>query len=479
MALVGSREPRLFTPPLRKLTRRTSKGFEVIDFSEKVLGLSLMPWQKWLLIHGLELLPNGQYRWRTVVVLVSRQNGKTSVLAVLALWRLLLDNARLVLGTSTNLDYARESWEYAVSLAEESEEAADEFRWPPRRTNGEQTFTTTGGARYKIAAANRRGGRSLSVDLGIADELREHQTWEAWAALSGTTTARPDPQLWALSNAGDDTSIVLNHYRDTAVATLEAGEDPGDVALFEWSAPLDAELDDRQAWAMSNPALGHTITEQTMLGKLKLPPAVFRTEHMCIRVPNLDAAIPLDGWHAGADPNATLDGVRDRVAVCVDVSPDLAHVTLVAAGQLDDGRVRAEAVQAWPSVDDMRLELPKLLKRIKPRATGWFPNGPGAVLNAEFTDRPGFEPLRDTTAVCQGLAEQVTARRILHADDPLLTAQVGGASKLYQGDGWRFVRKGAGHVDGVYALAGAVHLARTLPPPIPRPMVVVGRQRVT
>lgn len=36
------------------------------------------------------------------------------------------------------------------------------------------------------------------------------------------------------------------------------------------------------------------------------------------------------------------------------------------------------------------------------------------------------------TAVCQGLAEQVLARKILHPDDPLLTAQAAGASKLYQ-----------------------------------------------
>lgn len=476
MPLVGRAEPRLWTPPARKLTRRTTKGYEAIAFGEQVLGLQLMPWQKWLLVHGLELKPDGGYRWRTVLVLVSRQNGKTTLLAVLALWRLLLDDAELVLGTSTNLDYAREAWEHAVTLAESAAETAPEFKWPPRRTNGEQTLSTLPGARYKIAAATRRGGRSLSVDLGIADELREHATWEAWAALSGTTTARPDPQLWALSNAGDDTSVVLNHYRDTAEAALKAGDDPGDTALFEWSAPDGAALDDRRAWRQANPALGHTITEETLVGKLKLPPAVFRTEHLCQRVVNLDAALPIDGWNSGVDPDLTLDDVRDRVALCVDVAPDLAHVTLVAAALADDGRVHAEVVAAWDNTNAACAELLGLKNRIKPRAFGWFKNGPAAAISTELA-AAGAEPITEVTASCQALAEQITARRILHAGDPLLTAQVGGATKLYQGDGWRFTRRGAGHVDAVYALAGAVQLARTLPPPKPRPLVLVGRRR--
>ena len=55
----GSETPRVWTPPLRKLTPKTSAGFECIDFAESVLGIRLFPWQKWTLIHALELLPDG------------------------------------------------------------------------------------------------------------------------------------------------------------------------------------------------------------------------------------------------------------------------------------------------------------------------------------------------------------------------------------------------------------------------------------
>ena len=90
----GSTEPRIFSKPLRKLTPETSLGFEVIDFAAVVLGLSLFPWQRWLLVHALELLPDGRYRFRRIIVLVARQNGKTTLMGVLAAWWLAIDSRR-------------------------------------------------------------------------------------------------------------------------------------------------------------------------------------------------------------------------------------------------------------------------------------------------------------------------------------------------------------------------------------------------
>lgn len=465
----------------------------MIAFSEQVLGVVLMPWQRWLLVHALELDEDRGYRFRTVIVLVSRQNGKTTVLKVLALWRLLLDDARLVLGTSTNLDYARESWEGAVELAKRTQDTVAEFRWPERRTNGEQTLTTTTGARYKIAAATRRGGRSLSVDLGICDELREHQSWDAWAAISGTTTATPNPQLWALSNAGDDMSVVLNTQREAALAAIESGRDDT-MGLFEWSAPAGCALDDRDAWRAANPALGHTITEETLTSKLgSNPPAVFRTEHLCQRVPTLNAAVSATAWESSADAHGVMDHLRDRVAVGVDVAPDGAHVTLSAAAVEGDGRVRVEVVAAWESTDTARGELPAALDAVAPAAVAWFPSGPAAELApvlrlaglkavegaAGWKQTPDGRYWIELTGqrvneACMGFAGMVTGLRVVHPDDPLLTAHVTGASRLEQGDGWRFGRRGGGHVDAAYSAAGAVYAALTMPQQqqLPKPMVV-------
>ena len=65
-----------------------------------------------------------------------------------------------------------------------------------------------------------------------------------------------------------------------------------------------------------------------------------------------------------------------------------------------------------------------------------------------------------------GLAELVLAGELVHPKDPMLQPHVESAQKLWRGDRWVFARKDTGPIDGTYALAGAVHLARTLPPPL-------------
>lgn len=470
--LMGATRPRIWTPPLRKLTPRTSSGYAVIEFARSRLGIEFLPWQKFALIHGCELRPGGDYRFRTVLLLVSRQNGKTTLPSVLSLHRMRTGEAMNVLGTSTNLEYAWEAWENAGTLAEEH---LPEMSPHLRRAilNPQLTFRQNR-ARYKIAAATRRGGRSLSVDLGIVDELREHTSWAAWAALSGTTTARPKAQIWALSNAGDDSSVVLNRLREAAIGYIETGEGDDSLGIFEWSAPDDCDLDDPRAWAQANPSLGRLITERTLQGFLSTdPPNVFRTEHLCQRVIALDNAIDLQAWGECGD-SGTLERSRHRVALVLDVAPDLAHVSLVAAAVMPNGRIRGEVVAAWDTTSEARADLPTWMEKIKPAAFGWFANGPAAALAADLRGFKKAEPIGpgDVPAVCQGLAELVLSRRLLHNNDPLLTAQVGGATRMNVGDGWRFVRRGAGHCDAVYALAGAAHLARALPPPRGRAVVL-------
>src|SRR5690606_22462069 len=313
------------------------------------------------------------------------------------------------------------------------------------------------------------GGRGLSVDLGIADELREQRDWTAWSALSGATTARPNPLLIAISNAGDDGSVVLNSLRSAGLAFIDSGEGDDSLGLFEWSAPDDAEIDDRAGWAAANPALGVTITEQTLAGKMAaMPAAEFRTEHLCQRVAALDGAIDPTAWRNAEDLVGDLSGLRDRVAVGFDVAPDGQHATLVAAAVLDSGKVRCEVVEAWDSTEAARRALPGLLERVKPVAVAWYPSGPAAALAADLRAYSDVE-LKGAAVMeaCMELADLVQAGRVVHPGDDLLTTHVTGAQKLRSADGYRFVRRGAGHVDAAYALAAAVHAARTLPEPEP------------
>ena len=82
--VLGKKEPRIWTKPLRKLTPKTTLGYSCIEYAVKVMGMTLDPWQEWLLIHILEIVGNletgnWRFRFRTVVIEVARQNGKTTI----------------------------------------------------------------------------------------------------------------------------------------------------------------------------------------------------------------------------------------------------------------------------------------------------------------------------------------------------------------------------------------------------------------
>lgn len=449
------------------LTSDSSLGFQAVRFAEEFCGVTLIPWQRFWLIHVLELKSDGSFRFRQIITLMARQSGKTAIVKILALWALYMGHAKLVLGVAQSLDIAKESWSGAVEIAQSQLDLSLEIAPNGvRHANGEQCLTLINGARYRISAASRSAGRGLSVDFLILDELREHRSWDAWAALTKTTTARPNALIMGISNAGDDQSVVLNSLRASALA----GTDDS-IGLFEWSAPDGCELEDREAWAQANPGLGYTVSEAAIASALATdPPAVFRTETLCQRVETLDAAIDGASWAMCGDTGGSLEGVRSRIAACVDVAPDGAHVTLAGAAVLDDGRVRVEVFEAWDSVSKARRELAGLIRKISPAAIAWYPSGPAAELAVELRSMGALEVKgAEVAEACQAFASMVVARKILHPCDEMLDAHVYGTSKIRNGDGWRFARRGVAHVDGAYAAAGAVWTARTLPAPERRP----------
>lgn len=476
------------TPPLRELTPETSFGFDVIDFAEAI-GWPLDPWEQVAVIHGGELLADGTPRFRFVLVIVARQNGKTLLCRVLTLYWMFIERHDEILGTSTGRDTAKRSWREVIHMAEGIDLLVEEMPAVHTREQiGEEDFWNEHGSHYRFAAPNRRAGRGSTLRRLIMDELREHRNRDTYDAAVNAGNAVPDFQAWAITNQGDATSIVLDELREAALEYIELGTGDPRLGLLEWSAPNGADVTDPAALAQANPNLGHRVQLDALMGQAMTAKraggetlARFRTEILCQRVTLVDAAIDPELWDArGVDPADALDLAEHRrsVALCLDVALDGAHATLVAAA-LVDGVVHVDVVKTWQGFGctrALRLELPDLVRKIKPRALGWFPAGPAAAVAAALKgggDR-SWPPRRvevaelgaETAQVCMGFAELVATGGVQHARDPLLTTHVGQTQKLKRGDAWVYTRRGSGPIDATYAAAGAVHLARTLPAPL-------------
>lgn len=396
----GKTTPRLWTRPLRELTPETSHGFHVIEFAARFLGIVLRPWQKWLLIHALELTQEGRYRFRKVVIIVGRQNGKTKLIEVLALWWLFVDSDSfpehvpasefLVLGTAQDRDTAKKVWRKVLARCN-----PDVKKWPgrftpaeheaivqplmaetasPSTTNGSEAVRLRNGAQYQIAALSSGGARGDSVSRAILDELREQKNWEGWASLSKTLNGTFNSQLWAISSAGDARSVVLKDLRDAAIAAVKEwdeyvtsgiqtieeyanGHDTS-IGLFEWSAPEKCALDDPDAYLQANPSIGFGYEVEALLSDLESgePENVTRTEVLCIWVestiePFMDPVWPTLADMPQVDAGGVLVSAGSQIAegshmtIGIDTSWNRSMTYVSVAGYRDDGLIHVEVIR--------------------------------------------------------------------------------------------------------------------------------------
>lgn len=375
---LGREVPHIWTKPLRKLTPETSLGFEVIQFASAVLGIELFPWQKWLLVHALELKEDGTYRFSKLIILVARQNGKTTLLVVLSLWWLYVDSHRhkdrvhprdfLILGTAQDLDTAKEAWDRANMYTDpdpDNEGGCSMLQartMKPSMTNGAVAMRAKSGAKYRIKAATRGGGRGKSAARILMDEMREQQNFDAWSSVTKTKNAIFNSQLWGLSNAGDGKSMVLLHIRSQLLKSIKlwdklnvskkpemyvkwAKEVDPTMALFEWSAPDECELDDEAAIAQANPSLGFTITWDTVMSDMKSDPEpVYRTEVLCQWVTaNVISHVPVEDWDKCADVDSQI-APDSQITAGIDVSANRAMSYVTVAGHTEEGNVHVETV---------------------------------------------------------------------------------------------------------------------------------------
>lgn len=471
--LVGCEEPRIYTPPKRELTPETSYGFSVIEFADQILGFKLLPWQRWFFIHALECNEDGSFRFRRIVLLVARQNGKSTVAQVFVLWALFVLGVGLVLGTAQSLDTSEETWDGAVRMVEGCEELAPLLD-KVVRVNGKKEMRVDGWHRYKVAAASRRGGRGKTGDVVLMDELREHLTWEAWGAVTKTTNARPNALILCMSNAGDAYSVVLRHLRYMAHLALgdpdgwcasvgdsspEDGEDAGaddTLGIFEWSAPPACSKWDRDGWRQANPSLGHTITERVIASDAATDQErIFRTEDLCQWVETIrEEPFPEGAWDAGTD-EASRIAEESPLAFGIDVSGDRAHAAIAVAGWRRDGRIHVEVVAYRTGTTWPLTWIAERAPKYRPMRIAWQKRGaPVSSMADELRAVRGIEPVevegRDLAAWCGRLWDGVAAcledsesdsTPVVHVPQPALDMAARTAATKPLGDSaWVFDR---------------------------------------
>jgi phage terminase large subunit-like protein len=460
----GSATPRLETPS----SDAESIGDQLVDLAIK-LGRPLMPWQEHVARQAMRG-SLGAWEHNRVGVIVPRQQGKSALLQIRIIWGL-LNGEKLIVATAQSREVALETFRGVADLLYDGPYAG--MVKTVRFANGQETIELTNGNRYKIIAPTPGSARGLTCSLAIMDEIREHKDYGVWAALVPTTTV-PRGQVWFASNAGDDSSVVLNDLREKALAQTKAGA----IYYAEWSADSTYDVADPEGWLQANPAIGHTVDLDTLREAYETDPRpVFETERLSRWVANIQSPWPPGSVVDAVDPDLELvKGLPTWLAV--DVSIDRRYAALVAVQLRADDHYSGHLLRTWyadGAIDDLMVasEVAPVAREYQARSVS-FDRYTAAGIASRLAsvgipvgDCSGGEFAQASDEL---LSSMVHGRLRLQDQEVMVEHLLACAKKPYADGGWRIVRRSsAGPIAGAVALAMAVHFALR---PLPRAEVM-------
>jgi phage terminase large subunit-like protein len=315
------------------------------------------------------------------------------------------------------------------------------------------------GARLDVVAATRDGSRGRSVNgLLYIDEIREI-TEDGFRAATPTTRAHPNSQTLLTSNAGDAFSTVLNDLRERAI-----DYPPKSFGFYEYSAPQYCKITDRNAWAMANPSLGYTITEEAIEEAIATSPIEnTRTETLCQWIDSLSSPWPHGVIEDTSD--SSLEMAAGAYTVFgFDVSPSRRNGSLVAGQLLPDGRIGIGILETYSSqvaIDELKMaaSIKAWCDIYKPRLVCFDKYATQTIADRLANAGVMVEDVsgQQFYKACGDLLEGLVNHRVVHNGQAELIQQMNNCAAKVNDSAWRIIkRKSAGDISAPIGLAMVV-----------------------
>jgi hypothetical protein len=405
--------------------------------------LVLDPWQENVFQAAMGVRSDGQWATPTVGISVPRQNGKGALIEARELAGLLLFGEKTIIHSAHEQKTARVGFERILSYFENYDDLRKKVRSTMSALGREHIKLRTG-AELHFPARSKGAIRGFSIDCLILDEGQILGD-PAWDAIKPTISARPNVQTWVLGTPPTplDDGAVFTRMRQRGLE----GKDHR-LCWCEWSAPADAALDDREAWAMANPALGLRISEEAIADELnELSESGFARERLGIwdEIAAHQRVISAEAWQAlAAEPEQVpaldvppsalaVDMSHDRV-ISIDgcwLAGETAHVEILALDIASDTLSAADwlvarAGRKIPVVIDSMSPAASMIPTLKARKVRVIVTNAGDIAKA-----------------CGGFYDDAIAGRLTHAGQRQLDDAIAGAQKRRIGDagGWGWDRK--------------------------------------
>lgn len=509
--LRGSQMPRLWTAPPRHeepaegclSCARTHRqeagcgnalGLDALDWA-KGIGYELFDWQKWVLVNALGTKPDGSFAAMENALIVSRQNGKGTILEVRELFGLFGLRERLIIHTAHELKTAKEHFLRCVKAIDDNPGLSRRLKGKPRLTNGQEQIELKAeptlimgsdgrrvrkreSARMMFVARSRGSARGFTADLLVYDEAMILSTESVGASLP-TLSTRENPQIWFTGSAGLEDSFQLAKSRARIVKdektlfgaewsiqphkeTCPRNETLGRASnnfVYGCTDPNHMDRDDPKSWAAANPTFGPRpggLIRGEYIRDMEfysMDPVEFDRERLSVgQWPAEEAAwavIPEDLWETLTISIAK--GERSRpMSFAVDVDPEGRSATISVAWWKSGQGIVIETAKSKPGTGWVVETMKEWDKKYKPIAIVIPRSGPAAGLGDDvekmWPDNPkwGTKVIRATvndeaaafawfTQQCRNGKKNVT--HLSQERSPKLYNALGRAETRVVGDG--------------------------------------------
>ncbi len=429
---------------------------------------------------------------RETVVLISKKNGKSTLLGALALFHLCTTPDAECVVAAASREQAGILLRQAQGFIRRSPELQRRLRVKQREIVHDGLH-----GRIRIMASDVDTADGVIPTLALVDELHRHKTPDLYGVFRDGLGPR-NGQLVTISTAGDDEDSPLGQLRRQAYAQPGMKRDgayryvrTADFAMHEWALDSEQDREDLEVVKTANPAPWQTLDE---LRKRHSSPSTVSWQwarFACgVWMAGEESAISEKEWMACASDSTIPEGAVgvfvgidlgwkwDTTAIVPIWRPDDSEVARVGRPEIvvppRDGTSTQEG-DIWDPIEAMAERWPQITFVLDPEAGG---EQLAQRIDSELDARVATHSQKASpmALAAQRLSEAIAARRIEHPDDPSLNAHVLAAAARSVGEGWRFVkqRRKKMPIDGVIALAIAHSTLVGEPAPEPSTVYIAG-----
>jgi phage terminase large subunit-like protein len=412
------------------------------------------------------------------LVIISKKNGKTTLLAALALYHVIVTPEAECVIAAASRDQATIMYDAARGFVRRSPGLRDRVE---AKAGYREIRSKSDAGRIRVLAADVDTADGVLPTLALVDELGRHRS----AALYGVFRDGLGPrsgQMVSISAAGDNEQSPLGLMRAAARKLpvihrdgpyLRAASKDGTFALHEWALPREADVENMKVVKTANPASWQT--EKRLRLRHDSPsmlPWQWARFACGIWVGAEEWWMKPEEWLDAEALDELRDG--DRVTLGFDGSR-VGDATALVAARLEDGLLQPLAVWEAPDpdatgkrddwevpVDEVDAELEDAFERYRvvrayfdpplwqSEIDRWARDYGDEVVLRYWTNRARFQ------AAAERFRTDVSAGTLSHAGDRVLDRHVLNAQRREVRGGYWLTKSRPGSTDKIDAAIAAV-----------------------